>query len=144
MSKAKSGRKLRLFLCSDVLVLTDEVGGGLYRVVSVSFSNTGFSQVLTRATAHASQRSTNKRAGNRARFVTFLPITTLNLLLVVDDALLRLHLAYPRGGDTIILRAASIKESLAWKEAIVRASRRAKEGERRAAKARHVTPRADL
>ena len=43
MSKAKSGRKLRLFLCSDILVLTDEVGKGLYRVVSVSspFSNLG-------------------------------------------------------------------------------------------------------
>lgn len=35
ISKAKSGRKLRLFLCSDILVLTHEGGKGLYRVVSV-------------------------------------------------------------------------------------------------------------
>jgi hypothetical protein len=35
ISKAKSGRKLRLFLCSDILVLTHEGGSGLYRVVSV-------------------------------------------------------------------------------------------------------------
>jgi hypothetical protein len=34
LSKAKSGRKLRLFLCSDILVLTHESGKGLYRVVS--------------------------------------------------------------------------------------------------------------
>lgn len=36
LSKAKSGRKLRALLCSDILVLVDEAGKGLYRVVSVS------------------------------------------------------------------------------------------------------------
>ncbi|OAX41282.1 hypothetical protein K503DRAFT_712926 [Rhizopogon vinicolor AM-OR11-026] len=109
MSKAKSGRKLRLFLCSDILVLTDEVGRGLYRV-PIPLNEVQIKEPRTER----------------------------------DDALLRLHLAYPRGGDTVILRAASIKESLAWKEAIERASRRAKEGERRAAKTRRVTPRTDL
>jgi hypothetical protein len=34
--KAKSGRKLRAFLCSDILVLTDEVAKTLYRMV-ISF-----------------------------------------------------------------------------------------------------------
>lgn len=34
LSKARSGRKLRVLLCSDILVLLDEVEKGLYRVVS--------------------------------------------------------------------------------------------------------------
>lgn len=31
--KAKSGKRLRAFLCSDVLVLTDENAKALYRMV---------------------------------------------------------------------------------------------------------------
>ena len=31
--KAKSGRRLRGFLCSDILVLTDETAKSLYRMV---------------------------------------------------------------------------------------------------------------
>lgn len=34
LAKSKSGRKLRAFLCSDILVLTDEGGKQLYRLVS--------------------------------------------------------------------------------------------------------------
>lgn len=34
--KAKSGRKLRAYLCSDILVLTDESGRSLYRMVSIA------------------------------------------------------------------------------------------------------------
>lgn len=34
--KAKSGRKLRGFLCSDVLVLTEEAAKNLYRMVRLS------------------------------------------------------------------------------------------------------------
>ncbi|KAG0703200.1 hypothetical protein DFH29DRAFT_803716, partial [Suillus ampliporus] len=90
MSKAKSGRKLRLFLCSNILYLWSRTERG---------------------------------------FFPFLLITTLNLLCAVDDSLLRLHLAYPRGGDTIVLQANSIKDSLAWKDTIECASRKAKEGE---------------
>lgn len=33
--KAKSGRRLRAFLCSDILVLTEETAKTLYRMVSV-------------------------------------------------------------------------------------------------------------
>lgn len=33
--KAKSGRKLRGFLCSDILVLTEETAKNLYRMVSI-------------------------------------------------------------------------------------------------------------
>ncbi|KAG1749461.1 hypothetical protein EDB19DRAFT_1680127 [Suillus lakei] len=109
ISKAKSGRKLRLFLCSDILVLTDEVGRGLYRVPIP------LNEIQIKG-------SRNER----------------------DDSLLRLHFAYPRGGDMIVLRAASIKESVAWKDAIERASRKAKEGERRAVKALRVSSKTDL
>jgi hypothetical protein len=103
LSKAKSGRKLRLFLCSDILVLTHESGKGLYRVPIP------LNEVQIKGPR-------NER----------------------DDSLLRLHLAYPRGGDTIVLRATSPKESLSWKDAIERASRRAREGERRAVKAQRT------
>ena len=34
VTKSKSGRKLRAFLCSDILVLTDENAKALYRMVS--------------------------------------------------------------------------------------------------------------
>lgn len=34
LNKAKSGRHLRAFLCSDILVLTDEAAKTLYRMVS--------------------------------------------------------------------------------------------------------------
>jgi len=33
LSKAKSGRKIRVFLCSDLIVLTDELAKTLYRMV---------------------------------------------------------------------------------------------------------------
>lgn len=104
VSKAKSGRKLLLFLCSDILVLTHEGGKGLYRV-PIPLNEVQIKE------------SRNER----------------------DDSLLRLHLAYPRGGDTIVLRTSSTKECLSWKDAIERASRRAKEGERKAAKTQVVS-----
>ncbi|KAG2139113.1 uncharacterized protein EDB93DRAFT_707815 [Suillus bovinus] len=107
--KAKSGRKLRLFLCSDILVLTHEGGKGLYRVPIP------LNEVQIKG-------SRNER----------------------EDSLLRLHLAYPRGGDTIVLRATSNKEALSWKDAIERASRRARDGERRAVKAQRASSKTDL
>lgn len=33
LTKSKSGRKLRAFLCNDILVLTEEAGRALYRMV---------------------------------------------------------------------------------------------------------------
>ena len=35
LTKAKSGRRLRGFLCSDILVLTDEGAKALYRTVCI-------------------------------------------------------------------------------------------------------------
>lgn len=37
LTKAKSGRKLCAFLCSDILVLTDANAKSLYRMVSTLF-----------------------------------------------------------------------------------------------------------
>lgn len=48
--KAKSGRRLRGFLCSDILVLTDEAAKSLYRTVSTVILFSIYS-VLTYATA---------------------------------------------------------------------------------------------
>lgn len=38
--KAKSGRKLRAFLCNDILVLTEESTKSLYRMVRESLQST--------------------------------------------------------------------------------------------------------
>lgn len=38
--KGKSGKRLRAFLCSDVLVLTDENAKALYRMVRASVDGT--------------------------------------------------------------------------------------------------------
>ena len=38
LMKAKSGRRLRGFLCSDILLLTDEGAKALYRMVRVMIS----------------------------------------------------------------------------------------------------------
>lgn len=35
LMKAKSGRRLRAFLCSDILVLTEETAKTLYRMVRI-------------------------------------------------------------------------------------------------------------
>ena len=35
LTKSKSGRRLRGFLCSDIFVLTDESSKTLYRMVSI-------------------------------------------------------------------------------------------------------------
>ena len=41
ITKAKGGKRLRAFLCSDVLVLTDENAKALYRMVRVLIDGTG-------------------------------------------------------------------------------------------------------
>jgi hypothetical protein len=51
VSKAKSGRKLRAFLCTDILVLTDEVGKTLYRTV-ISTLHVAGARNLIMTTAH--------------------------------------------------------------------------------------------
>ena len=46
LSKAKSGRKLRAFLCNDVMVLTDEIAKTLYRMVRSAPSNSQLHSLL--------------------------------------------------------------------------------------------------
>ncbi|KAI6017674.1 Dbl homology domain-containing protein [Pisolithus microcarpus] len=96
LAKAKSGRKLRVLLCSDILLLLNESeGGGLYRVP---------------LPVHELEIHTSRRHARS------------------EDAYIRIHRAYPRGGETLVLRAPSIREACAWTEAIILAAAKAKEG----------------
>ena len=114
LSKAKSGRKLRVLLCNDILVLVDEAEKGLYRVVSVSRMiercwwtdwNMCWSQPIP-----VNEMQIKPSRSDR------------------EDPLIRLHLAYPRGGDTIVLRASNIREAKAWHDAILDTGSKAREG----------------
>ncbi|KAG8217055.1 hypothetical protein J3R82DRAFT_5048 [Butyriboletus roseoflavus] len=92
LNKAKSGRKLRVFLCNDILVLVDEADKGLYRVP--------------------------------------IPVNEIQIKPSRsdrEDPLIRIHLAYPRGGDTILLRASNVREAKAWEGAILDVGRKARE-----------------
>ena len=40
LNKAKSGRKLRVFLCNDILILTEEHAKTLYRMVRTQLTRT--------------------------------------------------------------------------------------------------------
>ena len=46
--KAKSGRKLRAFLCSDIIVLTDDTAKTLYRMVRLRSSLRTIANVTAR------------------------------------------------------------------------------------------------
>ncbi|KAI6004628.1 Dbl homology domain-containing protein [Pisolithus albus] len=95
LAKAKSGRKLRVLLRSDILPLLNESeGGGLYRPLPVH-----------ELEIHPSRRYVRS-----------------------EDAYIRIHRGYPRGGETLVLRAPGIREARAWTEAIVLAAAKAKEG----------------
>lgn len=52
-------------------------------------------------------------------------------LLRSDDLAFRLILSYPRGGDTIALRATSARDCDLWMKAIEEASKRCREAEKR-------------
>ncbi|KAI6004656.1 Dbl homology domain-containing protein [Pisolithus albus] len=106
-AKAKSGRKLRVLLCSDILLLLNESeSGGLYRVASSQHYDPHlFPLPVHELEIHTSQRYARS-----------------------EDAYIRIHLAYPRGGETLVLRAPGIREARAWTEAIVLAAAKAREG----------------
>ncbi|KIK17763.1 hypothetical protein PISMIDRAFT_684911, partial [Pisolithus microcarpus 441] len=96
LAKAKSGRKLRVLLCSDILLLLNESeGGGLYRVP---------------LPVHELEIHTSRRYARS------------------EDAYIRIHRAYPWGGETLVLRAPGIREARTWTEAIISAAAKAKEG----------------
>ncbi|TFK77938.1 hypothetical protein K466DRAFT_124152 [Polyporus arcularius HHB13444] len=96
LTKAKSGRKLRAFLCNDILVLTEESTKSLYRMP-----------------LSLAEVEVHEAAGAR------------------DDQTFQLVVAYPRGGDSVGLRASSVRECQAWMEAIYNASKRCREVQRR-------------
>ncbi|TFY81602.1 hypothetical protein EWM64_g2415 [Hericium alpestre] len=98
ISKLKSGKKLYAFLCSDILVLTDENAKALYRM-PIPLGEIQVSEI------------------NGGR----------------DDLAFALHLAYPRGGDKIGLRAPSARDCHMWMADIDIASRKCREADRRAA-----------
>jgi hypothetical protein len=52
--KAKSGRKLRGFLCSDIIVLTDDTAKSLYRMVRHSLVHAADSGLCGLCAAHSS------------------------------------------------------------------------------------------
>ncbi|KAJ3879158.1 hypothetical protein F5051DRAFT_403673 [Lentinula edodes] len=99
LTKAKSGRRLHAFLCSDILVLTDDKVQNLYRM-PIALSETQVKDL----------------PGNR------------------DDLAFQVALPYPRGGETIGLRATSARDCQVWVKAIEDASRKCKDAEKRAAR----------
>ncbi|KAF9806131.1 hypothetical protein IEO21_08793 [Rhodonia placenta] len=98
LMKAKSGRRLRAFLCSDILVLTEDTAKRLYR------TPIPLGEVRVR-----------EMPGHR------------------DDLAFQLVTAYPRGGDTIALRANSARDCQLWMQAIENASKMCRETERNVA-----------
>ncbi|CCM04566.1 uncharacterized protein FIBRA_06747 [Fibroporia radiculosa] len=96
LMKAKSGRRLRAFLCSDILVLTDETAKTLYRM-PIPLAEVQVREV----------------PGGR------------------DDLTFQVTIAYPRGGDTIALRATSARDCQLWMQAVDHASRICREAIRK-------------
>jgi len=104
LNKAKSGRKLRAFLCNDILLLTDEHGRTLYRMpIPLSEIRVG------------------EAPGHR------------------DELSFQISVAYPRGGEKIMLRASSARERHLWMTDVETASRKCKDAERAVALKARVT-----
>jgi len=113
--KTKSGRKIYAFLCSDILVLTDEMMKTLYRMV-------GFSVMLVDPPSHSS----NKQP---------IPLVDAQIKEMTsgrDIVAFQVSQPYPRGGDSILLKGSTSKDTLAWIRAIQNSAR----------KCRHATQRA--
>jgi actin cytoskeleton-regulatory complex protein PAN1 len=136
--KAKSGRRLRGFLCSDIMVLTDEAGKTLYRMVCF------YLDVLPSPYSSAVQPipltdvQVKEVAGGRGR----RPHLIMTIALMqpdgfrndLDDMAFEISLAYPRGGDKVVLRATSVRDCQVWVRAIASASRKCREAHKRASR----------
>lgn len=142
--KSKSGRKLRAFLCTDILVLTDEGAKTLYRMVSLILDSYDIplNGRAMKLPAYPSRRGTSSR---RTRYVPFRSSFPpfINILrdqhllttpshLIADDLTIQVGLAYPRGGDKIVLRASSSREAHAWLSEIDTQSKKCRDAERKA------------
>lgn len=98
--KAKSGRKLQVFLCSDIMIMTTDSPMTLYRM-PMPLSEITVKDVQSR-----------------------------------DDSHFQLVLAYPRGGESVGLRAASPRDCQSWMKAIGDAINACNRAEKRASRRR--------
>jgi hypothetical protein len=53
----------------------------------------------------------------------------------IDDVAFQITLSYPRGGDTVSLRATSVRDCQLWMQMIDHATKRCREAEKKAARA---------
>lgn len=95
--KTKSGRKIYAFLCSDILVMTDEAMKTLYRMP------------IPLASAQIKDIPSGR-----------------------DDIVFQISQPYPRGGDSILLKGTSSKDTMGWIRAIQHASRKCRYAAERA------------
>lgn len=146
--KAKSGRKLRAFLCTDILVLTDEGAKSLYRMVGLLSSTLVYGYKCTHALLSSQPiplAEVQVREGRGMSSLSFPPSSTcvapafISVKIfanaafpISDDVTIQIGLAYPRGGDKIVLRASSSREAHAWLSAIDAQSKRCRDAERKA------------
>ncbi|PPQ97490.1 hypothetical protein CVT26_002719 [Gymnopilus dilepis] len=107
LSKAKSGKRLHAFLCSDILVLVDDSMKNLYR--------------LPIPLAHA------QVSGSRGKLA-------MRKFSALNETAFQITQAYPRGGESVSLRAPSAKDCQQWVQDIGSAGRRARHAEERAAR----------
>jgi hypothetical protein len=109
--KAKSRRKLHVLLCSDILVLMDDSMKTLYRLVckcylvmfpSLRMPLASLSLLLT-------LRSRSRNRGQKVRFTSYQVIRQ-RPNRVSDETTFVLSQTYPRGGDSVALRALSPRD----------------------------------
>ena len=135
--KAKSGRRLRGFLCSDILVLTDEAAKSLYRTVRVLACPLYATLIQLR---HSPSHYPKLRSEKHQAVEVRRPLFTIDYPdgpACLDDLAFQIVLAYPRGGDKINLKATSARDCQLWMQAIDRARQDCRKAEMRAAQRRH-------
>lgn len=132
--KAKSGRRLRAFLCSDILVLTEESVKALYRMVCYAPLPL-LLHSLVPSLFHYPRYRCEKHLAVEVRSIRPFMYTT-RLTPCTDDLVFQIALAYPRGGDKINFKATSARDCQLWMQALEKASHECRQAEMRAAKRR--------
>jgi hypothetical protein len=107
--KAKSRRKLYAFLCSDILILTDESMKNLYRLVGcpsqLFHSLIMFFLLAYPHCLHPSQRTSVQRCSH-----VNIEIFVIELMKFSDETTFVLSQTYPQGGDSVAFRAPSARD----------------------------------
>lgn len=132
--KAKSGRRLRAFLCSDILVLTEVSVKALYRMVRRFPSATITLLTSVSSLFHYPRSRLEKHLAAVVRDIP--PFLYATDELCTDDLVFQIALAYPRGGDKINFKATSARDCQLWMQALEKASHECRQAEMRAAKRR--------